>query len=142
MMLLAIGCGGDNNDSTQPAATSTQNGGATNTVNNVTVQMGEYFFKPKDVSAPAGKVVLTAPNNGKVEHELVLLRTNVDPAKLATEKDGEVEEDTYSGPGEIPDVEPGETGKTTLNLKPGKYAMICNVPGHYKAGMYGQVTVK
>ena len=140
--LLGIGCGGDNKDeSSQPAATSTQQEGAS-TVNNVTIGMGEYFFKPKDVTVSAGKVAITAPNNGKVEHELVLLKTNVDPAKLKTEKDGEVDEEAYSGPGEIPDVEPGETGKTTLDLKPGKYAMICNVPGHYKAGMYGLVTVK
>jgi uncharacterized cupredoxin-like copper-binding protein len=140
VMLIAIGCGGsDKNESTQPAATSTQQG---NTVNNATIKMGEYFFKPKDVSVPAGKVAITAPNTGKIEHELVLLKTDVDPAKLKTEKDGEVQEDAYSGPGEIPDVEAGETGKTVLNLKPGKYAMICNVPGHYKAGMYGRVTVK
>ena len=142
VMLIGTGCGGDNNkESTQPAGTSTQQGGQ-GTVSNVTIQMGEYFFKPKDVSVPAGKVAITAPNKGKVEHELVLLKTDVDPSKLKTEKDGEVNEDAYTGPGEIPDVESGDTGKTTLNLKPGTYAMICNVPGHYKAGMYGRVTVK
>jgi uncharacterized cupredoxin-like copper-binding protein len=144
MTLLGIGCGGGgggNDASSQPATSSAQQGGA-KTVNNVTIKMGEYFFKPRQSTVPAGKVVITAPNNGKVEHELVLLKTNVDPAKLKTEKDGEVQEDAYSGPGEIPDVEAGETGKTTLNLKPGTYAMICNVPGHYKAGMYGRVTVK
>jgi uncharacterized cupredoxin-like copper-binding protein len=142
VILIGIGCGGDNKDeSSQPATTSTQQGAAT-TVSNVTIEMGEYFFKPKDVSVSAGKVAITAPNTGKVEHELVLLKTDVDPAKLKTEKDGEVQEDAYSGPGEIPDVEAGETGKAVLNLKPGKYAMVCNVPGHYKAGMYGQVTAK
>jgi uncharacterized cupredoxin-like copper-binding protein len=142
VMLIGVGCGGDNkNDSTQPATTSTQQGGQA-TVSNVTIQMGEYFFKPKDVAVSAGKVAITAPNKGKVEHELVLLKTNTDPAKLKTEKDGEVNEDAYTGPGEIPDVESGETGKTTLNLKPGTYAMVCNVPGHYKAGMYGSVTAK
>ena len=141
-ILLGIGCGGGgDNESTQPATTNTQQGGA-NTVNNVTIEMGEYFFKPRDVTAPASKVVITAPNKGKVEHELVLLETNVDPAKLKTEKDGEVEEDAYSGPGEIPDVEAGETGRRPVNLKPGKYAMICNLPGHYKAGMYGRFTVR
>ena len=143
MMLLGVGCGGGSKDKSSSATTSTQQGGATATnVNNVTIKMGEYFFKPKDVAVSAGKVVITAPNTGKVEHELVLLKTAVDPAKLKTEKDGEVNEDAYSGPGEIPDVEAGETGKTTLNLEPGEYAMICNVPGHYKAGMYGRVTVK
>jgi uncharacterized cupredoxin-like copper-binding protein len=142
MMLLGIGCGGSSKDeSSKPATTSAQQDGAS-TVENVTITMGEYFFKPKDVAVPAGKVAITAPNNGKIEHELVLLKTDVDPANLKTEKDGEVDEEAYSGPGEIPDVEAGETGKTTLNLKPGTYAMICNVPGHYKAGMYGRVTVK
>jgi uncharacterized cupredoxin-like copper-binding protein len=142
VMLIGIGCGGSNkNESTQPAATSTQQGGQ-GTVSNITIQMGEYFFKPKDVVVSAGKVAITAPNKGKVDHELVLLKTDVNPAKLKTEKDGEVIEEAYSGPGEIPDVESGESGKTTLNLKPGTYAMICNVPGHYKAGMYGRVTVK
>jgi uncharacterized cupredoxin-like copper-binding protein len=142
VMLIGIGCGGSNkNESTQPATTSTQQGGQ-GTVSNITIQMGDYFFKPKDVAVSAGKVAITAPNKGKVDHELVLLKTDVNPANLKTEKDGEVIEEAYSGPGEIPDVESGESGKTTLNLKPGTYAMICNVPGHYKAGMYGRVTVK
>ena len=145
IMLIGTGCGDSNNDnngtSTQPATTSTQQG-AEAPASNATIQMGEFFFKPKDVTVSSGKVTITAPNIGKAEHELVLLKTNVDPANLKTEKDGEVIEEDYSGPGEIPDVESGETGKTTLNLKPGTYAMICNLPGHYKAGMYGSVTVK
>ena len=142
VMLIGIGCGGDNkNESSQPATTSTQQPGQ-GAVSNVTIQMGEYFFKPNDVTVSAGKVAITAPNKGKIDHELVLLKTDVSPAKLKTEKDGEVTEEAYSGPGEIPDVESGETGKTTLNLKPGTYAMICNLPGHYKAGMFGSVTVK
>ncbi len=31
---------------------------------------------------------------------------------------------------------PGKTAQTTLDLPPGKYVLICNVPGHYKEGMY------
>jgi hypothetical protein len=53
---------------------------------------------------------------------------------------GEVDEEAYTSPGETPDVEAGATGKTTLSLKPGKFVMICNLPGHYKAGMYGSIT--
>ena len=30
---------------------------------------------------------------------------------------------------------------TTVDLKPGKYAVICNLPGHYAQGMYGSLTV-
>jgi uncharacterized cupredoxin-like copper-binding protein len=108
----------------------------------VTVTMGDFFFKPQNVTVPAGKVVITTPNTGSAEHELVLLRTNTDPAKLKSEKDGEAEEDAYSSPGEIADVEAGTTKHATFHLKPGNYVMICNVPGHYKAGMYGRLIVK
>ena len=30
----------------------------------------------------------------------------------------------------------------TVDLTPGKYAMICNLPGHYQRGMYGSLTAK
>ena len=44
--------------------------------------------------------------------------------------------------GEIPEMPPGRTGATTLDLEPGKYVMFCNVSGHYAAGMYGRLNVK
>lgn len=145
--LSASGCGGSskkaNTQTTAPSAqqstASAQQPGAST---KVTIKMGEFFFKPGTLTVHAGKVTITAPNIGHVEHELVLLQTNTDPSKLKTEADGEANEDAYSGPGEIPDVEAGSTKSVTLTLKPGTYAMICNVPGHYKAGMYGRITVQ
>ncbi len=35
-----------------------------------------------------------------------------------------------------------QTKKLTLDLKPGHYAIICNLPGHYLGGMYTDLTVK
>ena len=29
----------------------------------------------------------------------------------------------------------------TLSLPPGQYALICNIPGHYMAGMHAALTV-
>jgi uncharacterized cupredoxin-like copper-binding protein len=37
---------------------------------------------------------------------------------------------------------PGESAPHTFDLKPGTYVMVCNVPGHYDAGMYGTLTVR
>lgn len=47
---------------------------------------------------------------------------------------------TRSGevPGEIEGVEPGAPEEVTLSLKAAKYALICNLPGHYKAGQYAE----
>ena len=140
---VASGCGGDDNKgdsgkAAAPAATETQPAtqGAGSTL---TVRMTEFAFDPKNAVAKAGTVTISAPNVGKVVHELVVLKTNADPAKLPMDGD-EVDESTNVG--EIPDVEPGATKKVTLKLAAGKYAMVCALPGHYQGGMYGSLTVK
>jgi hypothetical protein len=48
----------------------------------------------------------------------------------------------FMSSGEIPEQEPGKSASHTFMLKPGAYVYICNVPGHYAAGMRGTLTVK
>jgi uncharacterized cupredoxin-like copper-binding protein len=36
---------------------------------------------------------------------------------------------------------PGASGWVTVTLPPGRYELVCNLPGHYAAGMYTQLTV-
>ena len=159
--LFASGCGGGASSTVTEARTTTvylpsggsaSGGSAANTgVNSgsseapagksIEIQMGDFFFKPSDASAAAGSVKISAPNVGATTHELVLVRTDLDPAKLPTLANGEVDEEKLDSPGEIPDVAPGSTPTTTVDLKPGKYAVICNLPGHYAQGMYGSLTV-
>ena len=142
---VAAGCGsdGDNGDGGQGAApsptatqTATQPPAAERTL---TIRMTEFAFDPNDAVAKAGKVTITAPNDGRVVHELVLLKTDEDPATLPKKGD-EVDESTSVG--EIADVEPGSTKEATFKLAPGKYAMVCALPGHYEGGMYGSLTVE
>ena len=150
--LLAAGCGSDEGTTTVTEGQATESqgtaggddaeaGGAAT----FSIKMGEFYFKPANGAVKAGKTVITAPNEGSAEHEMVLFRTNMNPAKLPTEKDGSVDEEKMdkiaeSG-GEIADVEGGESKSATFDLKPGKYVMFCNLPGHYAAGMYGTLTV-
>jgi uncharacterized cupredoxin-like copper-binding protein len=145
---FATGCGGDDNKSNDSASTTTTDTTTTASTADkaITIKMGEYFFDPKDATVSAGKVKITAPNTGKLLHELVLLKTNREPGSFKA-SGGEVDEKALedSGieiPGEIADVDPGKTKSATINLTPGKYAMICNISGHYAAGMYGSVTAK
>ena len=143
---VAAGCGsdGDNGDGgqgaapspTAPSPTATQPPAAERTL---TIRMTEFAFDPNDAIAKAGTVTITAPNDGRVVHELVLLKTDEDPATLPKKGD-EVDESTSVG--EIADVEPGATKKATFKLAPGTYAMVCALPGHYEGGMYGSLTVK
>jgi len=110
------------------------------------ITMSDDFFTPKDATAKAGSVTISAPNTGHLVHELVLAKTEADPSKLPTTSDGSVDEAKLESAGqdagEIADVTPGGTKKGAFKLTPGKYVMFCNVPGHYAAGMYGTITAK
>ena len=143
LALAGCGGGGDDESSTTPAqATGQASGGGSLTIN-----MSDYAFSPKDPTTNAGTVEISAPNQGQLQHELVLLKTNQPAGSLPTLKNGEVDEEGLEAkgvdsPGEIEDVGPSQTKSGTFKLTPGKYVMICNLPGHYQRGMYGTLTVK
>jgi uncharacterized cupredoxin-like copper-binding protein len=142
LALAGCGGGGDNGTSTQAQAPVQPAGGGSLTIN-----MSDYAFSPKDATTNAGTVKLSTPNQGQLPHELVLFKTKQPAGSLPTLSNGEVDEEGLEAngvesPGEIEDVGPGETKSATLKLTPGKYVMICNLPGHYKQGMYGTLTVK
>jgi uncharacterized cupredoxin-like copper-binding protein len=140
MAVLALGlagCGGGDTSSTseaRPEPTATDVTGR-----RTTVSMIEFAFKPNALSAKAGMLRVTAKNDGSDDHELVLIRTAKAAGALPTKGDQASEAGTV---GEIPDQKPGESASHTFKLKPGAYVYICNVPGHYAAGMRGTLTVK
>jgi uncharacterized cupredoxin-like copper-binding protein len=94
-------------------------------------------------SVPAGKVTFRAVNQSKdLVHELIVVRVDTPQATLPyDEKKQEVREKRIRHLGEVADLKPGHSGAMTLNLKPGHYLLICNQPGHYKAGMSAPFTV-
>ena len=67
----------------------------------------------------------------------------VDTAKPlpSNEHEGAVDEDAAGAIGEVPETDPGGSGKVTLHLKPGSCILFCNVPRHYAMGMWSLVTV-
>jgi uncharacterized cupredoxin-like copper-binding protein len=140
---LMIGCGGSDETTTETETAAAAGGAAGGKT--VEIKMGDYYFDPKDATAKAGTTTIEAPNEGAVEHELVLFKTNMSPGKLPTEASGDVSEEKLDQvaeeAGEIADIESGDTGSEEFNLTPGKYVMFCNLPGHYARGMYGTVTV-
>jgi uncharacterized cupredoxin-like copper-binding protein len=44
--------------------------------------------------------------------------------------------------GEIGGIASGQTKKLSLTLKPGHYALICNLPGHYAASQHADLAVR
>ena len=77
-------------------------------------------------------------NSGKVEQEFVILRTSDAPGGLPQEGAEASEAGLVD---EIEDVQPGGAGSLAIDLTPGHYVLICNLPDHYAAGMYAGLTV-
>ena len=102
-----------------------------------------YSIKLSESSIPAGTVTFKVMNHSKtLEHEFVVIKTNLAPDKLPYDKSAQrVEENKVDVVGEVDDLKPGTSGANTFDLKPGKYVAICNEPGHYNLGMYTSFTV-
>jgi hypothetical protein len=85
----------------------------------------------------AGPVKFTTANLGTITHEFVVIRTDILDGRipLAGNKFDE-EAPGVSSPGEISEFEVGKVGETVINLEPGHYQLVCNLPGHYHNGMH------
>ena len=110
--------------------------GAQKTVVRVTLK--EFKVTPVPISAPRGTVTFSVRNAGKLEHELVVLKTNLPAAKLPVKGSKAVEVGRL---GKVV-VKPARSGGLSLPLKAGKYVLICNVAGHYQAGQRVAFVVK
>lgn len=87
----------------------------------VTLEMGEFYFKPNMFTIPADTdITVTLVNKGLVGHDF-----NIASPAVSS-----------------PMINPGDTGTFTLNLPAGSYEFICSVEGHADAGMYGKVTAE
>ena len=105
----------------------------------VSVQLKEFSITPQMSSAPTSEVTFDATNHGKVAHELVVIKTDKAPGALPVAK-GKADE--TGDLGEAEDVNPGSSKTVTLLLKPGHYVLICNLAGHYQAGMHAAFTIR
>lgn len=97
------------------------------------VQLNEFKVVPSVRRSPAGKVTFVVRNAGRLDHDFVVLRTDLPAGGLPIVGSRAKE---VGRRGRIPVFGPGKTRRLSLDLKPGKYVLICNVPGHYKAGMF------
>jgi uncharacterized cupredoxin-like copper-binding protein len=144
LAVLAVGCGGDDDGDeggTEEAATtefSSEDVTAT-----IEVEMDDFKFIPKNAKGPAGIDEVVTPNIGEVEHELQLYKTDVDPGSLTVDSaTGKADTEPLGDKLFETFAQPGETASAIAELDPGKYAMICNISGHYQAGMWGSLKVK
>ncbi len=93
-------------------------------------------------SVPAGPVTFNVKNNGTVEHELVVLRTDVAEDKIPADAEEPGRVDETGSLGETGEVPVGTSKSFTVTLPAGRYVLMCNEPAHYAAGMHLAFAVK
>ena len=93
----------------------------------------------------AGETTFEVLNSSKdTIHEMIITRLR-DLTMLFpyNSNESEVEEDRMADIlGEVSELEPDKSAALRLDLKPGKYLLFCNIPGHFMAGMWTVFTVK
>lgn len=117
---LLAACGGDDNGDDGGNGGNGDGGGQT-----ITVEMGEMYFDPADISASAGSTItLRADNVGTVVHDWTIDDLNGEEIHIV--------------------AEPGETAEATFTVpaEPGEFRVYCTQPGHAAAGMEGTLTVE
>jgi uncharacterized cupredoxin-like copper-binding protein len=104
-------------------------------------------------TAPAGDVTFVVKNTGTIDHEAIVLKTNVafdklpinnsgDPPAPVTSGANKVGEDTNIGETGDPNLKPGVTRTFTIkNMTAGNYDIVCNLAQHYGKGMRAPFTI-
>ncbi|WP_445148740.1 plastocyanin/azurin family copper-binding protein [Baekduia sp. Peel2402] len=112
---------------------------ATDAATSLSAKLSDFKVTPAKSSVTHGRVTFRVKNSAGMEHELVVIKTSKKAANLPTSSSGKASEKGSVGEVELAG---GKTKSLTLNLKKGHYALICNIGGHYKAGMHADLTVK
>jgi uncharacterized cupredoxin-like copper-binding protein len=106
---------------------------------NVDVTLAQFAVSPTATIGAAGRLTFRVHNAGSISHELVMVKTPRAAADLPLKAGRAVEN---ANVGETGDMQPGATKSVSVNLAPGHYALICNLPGHYLAGQHTDFTVR
>ena len=152
LSLISAGCSsGDDGGTTGASGASGASGEQTGAAGAIDVTLQEYAIIPGAASATAGTVTFDVTNAGPDDvHEFVVIKTDLAPDALPTNKDGTVDEEAacLEPQGEVEDVAVGDTQSLTLDLSAGNYVFICNIyeddthEAHYQEGMRVAFTVE
>ena len=139
----SMSCAQDGNDASGSLVVDTSaSGSAANEVNLIAGTVEEWKVSVAPTAAMAGEVKFTIENNGTIGHEFLVVKTDILDGKITLDGDHFAE----PSPGlevidEIGEFPAGSTELLVLTLDAGNYQLVCNLPGHYAAGMHTSFVV-
>jgi uncharacterized cupredoxin-like copper-binding protein len=91
-----------------------------------------------------GKVKFSVTNGSKETiHEMLVAPIKDDSTLMPfNAAENRIDEVQAKDLGEVSELDPGRSGALTVDMKPGKYLLYCNIPGHYMAGMWTVIEVR
>jgi len=106
----------------------------------IRIEMSEFKFTPSDITLEAGKpYILELVTVGAVKHEFTASDFFASAAWRKVESGESEVKATYFKEVE---VFPGKQADLYLvPIEPGTYELVCEIEGHFEAGMFGTITV-
>lgn len=102
----------------------------------IAVTLKDFGVTAAPASVPAGKVTFAVQNTGVSPHEFVVVKSDLAPESLPQVNQKQVDEKQVQVAGKTEPFDGGSKRELTLDLPPGRYVLLCNVPSHYISGMY------
>jgi uncharacterized cupredoxin-like copper-binding protein len=111
---------------------------------------GAMRLRADHATVPHGTVSFLVTNAGSINHEMVLLPLTGSQAAGTRPVGGDAKIDEAGSLGEASKtggagagegIQPGASSWMTVTLAPGRYELVCNLAGHYTAGMSTELTV-
>jgi uncharacterized cupredoxin-like copper-binding protein len=105
--------------------------------------MGMMTIRADETRLAAGPVTFDVTNwSRSIVHEAVVIAVDSPDAPLPYDYAKQlIPEDQIKILGETEELEPSASKALDVALSPGNYLLVCNVPGHYAAGMVLPITV-
>jgi plastocyanin len=121
VFVLFAACGGGGSDTPPPSAADGATKPHVGPGTPVTMKAGDISLEPKETIVPPGAVTFTYVNEGALAHTLLIDGVGGFKLEVAAK---------------------GDTDTANVALKPGRYTMYCDVPGHRSIGMEGTLVVR
>jgi uncharacterized cupredoxin-like copper-binding protein len=115
-----------------------------------TMALDEFVIRPNRTRARPGTMTFVVTNEGEMDHEFVVIRTDIEKDELPRQKNEDgveigVDESDLDVVGRIESIAPGETQELVVDVEEGTYVLLCNLfangESHYLEGMYTEFEV-
>lgn len=106
----------------------------------VSVDLADFTIELNRDTVPAGPVTFAVRSEGPSVHEIEIF-DGARPGLILPVEQSVADTTGLELVDEVENLLPGSTNQLTVDLDPGTYLVICNLPTHYEHGMWAILTV-